>query len=884
MDSPGIPSSQSDLAAFLFGDVAATFAKKPIRKPQLVATHKRGRVKRGSVVPDSAFIRPSRTADSVDTSDVDVHRLMDDISKTLPSELLLKHDMHEAVKLRACSALVNSVERVRLRHVVRAKLSTLRRWHATAHDITYASAVTITRFIRQRLEQLKAKQHFDLLVQQMLAARRRQLETEANELRCALMLQRWIRRRTARTVLAKVIHRYNVLLRARKVFSVIKIGQLLRKYVHRLRIRKAHRGEMASIMQAAGRGFIARRNVLRLIAQKKHAHLPMYERDNQTQSLYFTRNGAALVIQKGYKQYVRHCGRVRVKAWERAKIDEAGRILRMALLDRLIVAAQCAVRMFISRRRLFHLRYAFRGKFIVRIQRAWKRSIARSRLHSLLHKKLLLTRMRRSAHRVMTAWLQSTVESRKRSRDYKAALHRREIEAAGRLQFTLSNHFAWASQLWNTARLLRDTSDLHKFFASVSLGGMLDMSKAQRIMRACEGLLDKRINPKLIDLMYTKVRARTEKKIDYPRFLDLLFTISAAKTLQVDVSNKTDEEALSTTKSSDYYNETLFLKLSDKDMHKIRSFTMCRLRGKAALIVHFVYVYLSTNPEYSRIVQSLGVRSSSVVAAKFINTAGARIYDVVRFQIKYRKWHTIKKRREEVALEQLRMKCATCIQSFVRGNVGRKLSTARAQQVYFKYMDLSLSLPYWYNARSGVSFWTKPNLLRNDDCGFPVSLPEEDLLFIVYCSICETKTLQCVCDECDDVMCDPCFHKTHKSGARRLHERIAVPSCVRCEFQIGSKLCLLCKDAYCDTCYEVEHRRGKFRNHMFKWLTDSCVMCVQRSAQWSVCNEATEYMELWLCSLCCKNNYGDPNVRLLCALDCLLLSTNNGCVDHYRSD
>lgn len=188
-------------------------------------------------------------------------------------------------------------------------------------------------------------------------------------------------------------------------------------------------------------------------------------------------------------------------------------------------------------------------------------------------------------------------------------------------------------------------------------------------------------------------------------------------------------------------------------------------------------------------------------------------------------------------------------------------SARRAQQVYFKYIDASSPHHYWYNSRTGASFWTKPVLLRNLDCGFPVQLPVDDALFIIYCSVCEQKTMQCMCDDCDEIMCDVCFYKTHKTGQRKMHERIPIPSCVRCEFQVGTKMCLFCNDSYCDTCYDFEHRKASFRFHSYKWLTDVCSICSKHSAQWVVCRSETEYFDQFWCTFCCRSAFGEPAVR-----------------------
>jgi hypothetical protein len=221
-----------------------------------------------------------------------------------------------------------------------------------------------------------------------------------------------------------------------------------------------------------------------------------------------------------------------------------------------------------------------------------------------------------------------------------------------------------------------------------------------------------------------------------------------------------------------------------------------------------------------------------------------------------------KTRRAQALLDEKRNKCSITIQSFVRGCKGRRVGESMAQQVYFKYIDDS-GLHYWYNSRTATSVWYKPKLLHTSDCGFPVILPPEELLMIIYCTVCEIRTMQCICDECNELMCDVCFHKTHKTGQRKSHEYIKIPNCNRCEFQVGTKHCVFCNVVYCDTCFDYNHRKASFRTHHYKWLTDSCTICQKRSAQWCACRADTNWFETFVCTTCCKSTYGDPHVSLL---------------------
>ena len=405
------------------------------------------------------------------------------------------------------------------------------------------------------------------------------------------------------------------------------------------------------------------------------------------------------------------------------------------------------------------------------------------------------------------------------------------------------------------------------------------MSRALKLMKDSKNVVDDIVcTPKFIDLVFMKVKSKTEKRIDYYRFLDFLFVIACLKLLAVDISDRYNDDRI--LKISEFYDESLaFLQIPDYQRASIQSHTFGRLRGKAALITEFVFRYVSFSGDYRRMVKALQMRCNDSLSEKAILKAIKTIKHFFARCLKFHRWNgvdiflrpchalifvstDIRVHLRAMQIQKHQNAAATKIQSGIRAFLCRRVAAHRAQQVYFKYIDASSNYEYWYNSRTGVSFWTKPTQLRDLDCGFPVRLPADDTLFIVYCSVCEVKTLQCVCDECDELMCDGCYHKSHRTGIRKMHERIPIPSCVRCEFQVGTKMCLFCKDAYCDTCYEYEHRKGSFRFHMFDWLNDSCSICATRSALWVACRPETEYYEQSLCTVCCRSFYGDPTVSL----------------------
>jgi hypothetical protein len=682
-----------------------------------------------------------------------------------------------------------------------------------------------------------------------------------SELRSVVLIQCYYRQYMSRCHVGVLRGRHGAVMSARRLWA----GLLIAKYFRRhFKTNIENKKRLVVLIQTQFRAYLARRRVRALLGRRPRLKRDLSIEDDNV-GMFFARHGAALMIQMFIK---RHSGRSKVlKLKRRRRTNGKGRsdILAVSAIqwDSRIIMVQQIVRMFVARKRLSRLRSVVKMRPIIRVQCCWRRTLARMRLHALFLKREYVVTHRLMAAQLLSLWLPEQCRKRRERLLLWRGRHKDEQERAGQHLYSLTVVSMSIDCLWRGARQLKHTGthlELQKFFQTSSQSGMLDMSHALKMVKDSRDCLDKKLTSKFVDLAFTKVKAKTEKKLDYSRFLDFLLVLACKKLLGVDASNKNEEDVLLGPHVEDLYDEGFNFKVGDIDLQRIREYKHGRLRGKAALIISFIDKYLSTSRGYCGVVAALAARSNKNLAAKLVQAAALRINSFLYFNVRFRWWQVISDRRKELLHEELRQRAACRIQAFRRGLRGRVLAMEAAQEVYFKYIDAASSTHYWYNSRTGLSLWSKPRLLRRLDCGFPVLLPTDDSLFTVYCSVCEVKTMQCMCDECDELLCDRCFHKAHKTGLRKMHEAIRIPSCFRCEFQVGTRRCLFCEEAYCDTCYEFEHRKASFRTHLSKWLTDCCKICEKRAAQWVACRLETDYFEHFLCTGCCRDAYGDPQV------------------------
>jgi hypothetical protein len=197
------------------------------------------------------------------------------------------------------------------------------------------------------------------------------------------------------------------------------------------------------------------------------------------------------------------------------------------------------------------------------------------------------------------------------------------------------------------------------------------------------------------------------------------------------------------------------------------------------------------------------------------------------------------------------------IQNLIRHFLGLRFLTKIAQNCYHKFIDGETEREYWYNPKTGASFWSKPKLLGIYDCGMALRMPSEIEKYVVNCQICEKNYGTCYCKDCQYVYCTPCYSTSHRSGNRIKHSYLHINNCIQCDFQIGTKYCLSCKDLYCDSCYFYMHKKGRLRFHSFEKYCELCDFCHAYSAQVIETGYNYENVSLlhYWCNRCYKQEY-----------------------------
>lgn len=88
---------------------------------------------------------------------------------------------------------------------------------------------------------------------------------------------------------------------------------------------------------------------------------------------------------------------------------------------------------------------------------------------------------------------------------------------------------------------------------------------------------------------------------------------------------------------------------------------------------------------------------------------------------------------------------------------------------------------------------------------------EEDKL----CVECEEEDARRHCDQCEDVFCDGCYEKLHRSSKREKHTWKAMGTlrCIECEKMKATRWCYVCQDPYCLGCFTIIHAKGNKVSH-----------------------------------------------------------------------
>ena len=101
------------------------------------------------------------------------------------------------------------------------------------------------------------------------------------------------------------------------------------------------------------------------------------------------------------------------------------------------------------------------------------------------------------------------------------------------------------------------------------------------------------------------------------------------------------------------------------------------------------------------------------------------------------------------------------------------------------------------------------------------------------CSECEMKPATQECRQCDDVYCDECNDRLHRAGRKAEHTQSIINPwekdeleegeayCSECEERKADRICDQCGDPYCDQCFTRTHAKGRKRQHTFTTWEDS---------------------------------------------------------------
>lgn len=433
----------------------------------------------------SSLTKPWRTDEEASISTEDVQKTMRRAVSMLPNDILIKHRMYDIVKERAVRQLVQCLESMLLR-VLRINCH---RWRARAQHVTYISAVRIQRFLLYTHQIFRLRRHEHPTSEDASTELSLKRAVEYLRWRSAVTLQRRIRGFIARRGYRILRRKLEARRRIESVFVAALLtlrcinAFILQRNLQRLAVR------CATLIQKATRGYLARKLFADLSAKTKRRHVDVYSGENEGTSKYFARQGAVLKIQKLYRKYRQRCRLI-------SQVDEdsgsGGKKASLEVLRRLLLV-QSIVRRFIAHRRVSALREAHLRRNATTVQRFWRRTLARMHLHSLIHKKLRLMRLRRKAVVVLGKAFRSVLDYRVERESIRLGriLHERKevpydissinelpstliLFQAGKCQYLLTVQYTKIDFFWRAARQVKNihnSTELQKLFMNCGRNG-----------------------------------------------------------------------------------------------------------------------------------------------------------------------------------------------------------------------------------------------------------------------------------------------------------------------------------------------------------------------------------------------------------------------------
>jgi hypothetical protein len=167
-------------------------------------------------------------------------------------------------------------------------------------------------------------------------------------------------------------------------------------------------------------------------------------------------------------------------------------------------------------------------------------------------------------------------------------------------------------------------------------------------------------------------------------------------------------------------------------------------------------------------------------------------------------------------------RAAQLIEAHIRKIFARKGAQKLASKTIQKFVDPVSNEAYYYNPKTGVTSWDKPDILGERDVLDPQVLPDKNIEFVVMCANCDKAVAEAFCFPCGDGYCIDCFKSLHRKGRKKEHPQTDIPRCHACLYQAA---CRRLPDAnktkrisihakkpknapktqFCDSCYD--HRR-----------------------------------------------------------------------------
>ncbi|CAM9128740.1 unnamed protein product [Ectocarpus fasciculatus] len=194
---------------------------------------------------------------------------------------------------------------------------------------------------------------------------------------------------------------------------------------------------------------------------------------------------------------------------------------------------------------------------------------------------------------------------------------------------------------------------------------------------------------------------------------------------------------------------------------------------------------------------------------------------------------------------------ASMLQTRMRAFAARTRAAKMAVKRYYRCLDGLTGAEYYFDPKTGKSWWTKPKILGKFDILTAVVVPAGEEIVVPMCHECAEEAATTICADCDeDMLCTLCVDRIHRTGNASTHLRVPIEMCEECSFQVAVKHCQQCGDNFCVSCFAHIHRKGRIRRHTFEPLVEMCHDCGDRAQQAFQCFGCEAEGRLLLCKRC----------------------------------